>query len=66
MSDTPLKDPTVKQSGFEPLDGVWEPLCTHHEHNAPTHLVVPPGQQYRHVCPKCGNEQVIRPVMVAF
>lgn len=54
------------KSGFEPLGDGWGPLCTSPEHNAPTHLVVPEGQQYRHVCPKCGRQQVIKSSQVQF
>ena len=53
-----------KESGFEPLDeGV---TCTHFEHNPPMHLYVPPDQQYRHVCPGCGKQTVIRGSNVKF
>lgn len=34
--------------------------CINFEHNPPTHLYIPPGQTYRHVCPGCGQETVIR------
>ncbi len=49
----------VKQGGFEPIPGFVEP-CLDPSHKPPTHLVIPRGQQYRHVCPTCGAEVVMR------
>lgn len=44
--------------GFEPIP---TPVgCSHPEHNAPTHLVIPYGMQYRHYCPGCGRQVVVR------
>ncbi|QDH83526.1 hypothetical protein [Achromobacter phage Motura] len=45
-----------KQSGF--FDLPVAQFCTHPEHNFPTHLYIPPGQGYRHVCPGCKREEV--------
>lgn len=47
-----------RESGFEDLDE--EQPCIHPEHNPPTHLFIPPGKQYRHVCPGCEREVVLR------
>lgn len=30
-------------------------VCTDPGHNFPTHLYIPPGSGYRHVCPSCGS-----------
>lgn len=46
-------------SGFEPLDTDLIP-CLDPSHPPPTHLYIPPGQQYRHVCPRCGCETILR------
>lgn len=35
-------------------------LCIHPEHNPPMHLCIPYGKQYRHVCPACGKETVMK------
>lgn len=35
--------------------------CLDREHNAPTHLYIPPGDTYRHKCPSCGKVQIISP-----
>lgn len=40
------------QSGFE--DAPCEHICGHPSHNPPTHLVIPQGKIYNHVCPGCG------------
>lgn len=48
------------KSGFEPIQDDWFTGCKHPEHNPPMLLYVPPGQQFRHVCPGCGWEYVIR------
>jgi hypothetical protein len=55
-----------KKGGFEPLEkSEWEP-CISPGHNPPTHLYIPPGQQYRHVCPCCGAETVMRPTQITW
>lgn len=38
--------------------------CNDPEHYPPTHLWVPPGMGFRHVCPKCGRVSEIhgRPI----
>lgn len=48
-----------KQSGLEPDPQYKEP-CFHIGHRPPTGMVIPVGMRYRHVCPGCGNETVIR------
>ena len=47
------------KGGFEPIPGYQRPCC-HPEHKPPMHLWIPPGQQYRHVCPACGMVVIIR------
>lgn len=50
-----------RKSGFED-DPDWgkNMPCRHREHNPPSHMVVPPGKIYRHVCPGCGRESTMR------
>ncbi len=48
----------AKKSGFED-DPIGKP-CPHPSHNPPTHMVIPHGKLYRHICPECGYECVIR------
>jgi hypothetical protein len=48
-------------SGFEDDDdGAQLPFCVSPEHNPPTHLYVPAGKRYRHVCPVCGQQGLLR------
>jgi predicted RNA-binding Zn-ribbon protein involved in translation (DUF1610 family) len=54
----------MKKSGFEDLPE--EKRCSHPGHNPPTHLCIPPGKQYRHICPACGEEKVLRGSGVTF
>jgi len=35
-------------------------MCRSTEHNAPTHLYVPPDKEYVHICPLCRKEQILR------
>lgn len=43
--------------GFFPLP--IDSYCSHPEHNVPSHLYVPAGQGYRHICPQCGYQQTV-------
>lgn len=55
--------PEKALGGFEPLPELYA-ACGHPEHSPPMHLWIPPGQQYRHVCPRCHCEFVLRPTQV--
>lgn len=55
-----------KRGGFEPATPRGEPPCSHPQHRPPMHLWVPPGTQYRHICPACGFEAVLRHSGVRF
>jgi len=50
------------KSGFEMLKD--EAFCLDINHSPPTHLWIPQGKQYRHICPTCGKEQVLKSVTV--
>jgi hypothetical protein len=52
-----------RKSGFFP-DPFYERPCLDPSHNAPTHLSIPPGQIYIHVCPSCGYSITLRPSCV--
>ena len=52
------KEGEGRKSGFE--DAPSSKRCRHPEHNPPNHLYIPPGKQYRHICPGCGKEMVIQ------
>jgi hypothetical protein len=50
------------RSGFE--DDPEPQPCAHQEHNPPSHMVVPVGKRYRHVCPGCGSQAFLKPPAV--
>lgn len=48
---------------YEPIDPIdpnkytdKKHPCLNPEHNPPTHLYIPPGQTYEHICPGCGKK----------
>lgn len=47
-----------KIGGLEPIP-YHKPHCTGPEHYPPTHIYIPSGYQYRHICPTCGYETLI-------
>jgi hypothetical protein len=57
----PLPD-SEKKSGF--FDLPQQDICRDKEHNPPSHICIPQGKGYRHVCPSCGKETVIIPPQV--
>jgi hypothetical protein len=56
--------PKAGKSGFENDD--QEKICLHPQHEPPMHLYIPHGKRYRHVCPGCGRELVIRGSGITF
>lgn len=59
MTNSGKKKEPKKESGFED-DPVPFLVCQDRSHQPPSHLVIPPGKIYRHVCPSCGREVVLR------
>ncbi len=57
LRDNNISDKT--ESSFFPLK--TEKRCTNRGHNIPSHMVIPQGQGYRHVCPGCGEVQIVIP-----
>lgn len=53
-----------KKSGFFDLPN--NNVCNHGEHYPPTHLHIPQGKGYRHVCPSCGNVIEVIPLQIRF
>jgi len=51
-----LKDP---ESGFFDLD-IKDKKCSHPEHDFPTHLHIPQGKGYKHVCPNCKKITIVK------
>lgn len=35
--------------------------CRDPQHEPPTHILIPNGMGYRHVCPQCGRETILTP-----
>jgi len=48
-----------RKSGFEDIP--IQERCLNPRHQPPSHMVIPAGKQYRHVCPGCGFQVVLRP-----
>ena len=48
---------TKEKSGFFDLDPAK--ICGDPKHSPPTHIHIPGGKGYRHVCPKCGKVTTI-------
>lgn len=51
-----------RKGGFEDIPE--QERCRNAQHDPPTHMVIPPGKQYRHICPGCGLEILLRPPMI--
>jgi len=52
------KNPDKPKGGFEDIPA--QERCLNREHEPPSHMVIPAGKQYRHVCPGCGKVAVMR------
>ncbi len=59
-----IEDMYDKKSGFFDLPVKSISLCNHKEHNPPSHLYIPPGKGYRHICPACNNVIEIIPPQI--
>lgn len=55
---------TDKKGGFFDLPKVN--TCKDHSHNPPSHIYIPQGKGYKHVCPSCGAESTIIPQQISF
>lgn len=49
-------DPNYDRSKNQP-----QTTCRHPDHNPPTHLMIPTGKLYRHVCTGCKKEVILQP-----
>ncbi len=56
-----------QKGGFFPLPEFPEKkkedkdICNDPEHKPPTHICIPQGMGYKHICPSCGKISVIIP-----
>lgn len=55
-------DTRKKEGGF--FDLPKDKTCIDKEHNPPRHMVIPQGQGYKHVCPSCGEVQIVIPPQI--
>lgn len=53
-----MKPNPHEKSHFEDEDP--QQICRHREHNPPSHMVIPHGKRYVHICPGCGFRCVLR------
>ena len=59
-----IKELNKEKGGFFDLDLVKK--CNSPEHEPPTHIYIPYGKGYKHVCPQCGQTQDIIPPQISF
>ena len=53
-----------KQGGF--FDLPQDTRCKDKSHDPPTHIHIPQGKGYRHVCPSCGKVTDLIPPQISF
>lgn len=53
------------RSGLEPIPPEEKP-CDDMNHFPPNYICIPYGMQYRHKCPSCGVESILRSPEVRF
>ena len=53
-----------KQGGF--FDLPQDTRCKDKSHKPPTHIHIPQGKGYRHVCPSCGKVTDLIPPQISF
>lgn len=51
-----------KKGGF--FDLPKSDVCKDPEHEPPSHICIPQGKGYRHVCPSCGKVAVLIPPQI--
>lgn len=58
---------TSKLSRLEKIENNYgRKQCSGPEHNPPTHLSIPNGYKYIHVCPSCGFETELIPQQISW
>lgn len=53
-----------EKSGFFDLEK--NSACSNPEHKPPTHLHIPQGKGYKHICPSCGQISILIPPQISF
>lgn len=51
-----------EESHFEDIEDVI--TCNHPGHNPPTHLHIPQGKRYIHICPACKQKTILQPLRI--
>lgn len=62
---TDIKAEPRPQPGIED-DPDYKMPCTNPGHHPPSHICIPQGKQYRHICPACGETRIIKPINITF
>lgn len=56
-----------KKEEVSHFEDIEEPTkCTSTEHNPPTHLHIPNGKRYVHICPSCKTKIILEPPQKTF
>jgi hypothetical protein len=58
-----MMQPLEPQPGLHPLKWLFD-ICTDPEHEPPSHLYIPPGYSYTHICPSCGRQVLLTPPVI--
>lgn len=53
-----------ERSHFEDIEK--DVTCKDPGHNIPSHLHIPQGKRYVHICPACGQRSVLQPPQITF
>ena len=51
-----------EESHFEDIEPIR--MCKHPSHNPPTHLHIPQGKRYVHICPGCNAKMTLQPPQI--
>lgn len=66
LGPAPMTIDTLNDNIDKIMKEIENKQCMSPEHNPPTHLYIPPGESYTHVCPACGKETVLRSPNITF
>ncbi len=58
-----MKNTSQNQGGFFNLPKVE--ICKNPSHQPPTHIHIPQGKGYKHVCPSCGKITNLIPAQIS-
>jgi len=59
-----INEKEKEESHFEDID--LPKRCLHPGHNPPSHLHIPQGKRYIHICPACRQRTVMQPLQISF